>query len=345
MQQAAKIQALAQVGAFVNTYFETPEALHTPAQQGFAQQLQLAQIQNPWFTADNLALALQQWGQLLTSNHLSHWLAAYHQPKSAQKIGLILAGNIPMVGWHDVLCVLLSGHHALIKLSSKDKILIPFLLKLWAEFLGENLAYTLVERLEDYDAVIATGSNSTAQYLAQYFKHKPHIIRQNRTSVAVLKGQEHAQDLELLAKDIFSYFGLGCRNVTHLLLPKDMKLDPIFEAFVGYSDIINHHKYANNYDYQRAIMLLNKDLFWDNNFVILNENPKLFSPLAVVNFSRYDALNDAQDFLKLHENDIQCVVSASVDIPDALPLGQSQHPALDTYADGVDVMLFLQDLV
>ena len=344
MKQTTKIDALAQVGAFVQTYFDTEINSQNPQQQSFAQALVLTQQQNPWFTADNLKFALTQWAQILNKSEIETWLQAYQSQKSSQKVGLILAGNIPMVGWHDVLCVLLSGHQAMIKLSSKDKILIPFLLNLWEAFLGEKLAYCLVDRLDDYDAVIATGSNNTTQYLAQYFKHKPHVIRQNRTSVALLTGQESHEDLALLAKDIFTYFGHGCRNVTHILLPEDLKLDPIFEAFVGYSDIINHHKYANNYDYQRAIMLLNKDLFWDNNFVILNENPNLFSPLAVVNFSRYQNLTEAQDYLQKEQANIQCVVSGSPQIPHALAFGQSQHPSLSTYADGVDTMLFLQGL-
>ena len=187
--------------------------------------------------------------------------------------------------------------------------MLPFLLQLWNEFSENSIEFHIVERLENFDAVIATGLNNTARYLEYYFKTSLSIIRKNRTSVAVLKGDETEEELQLLADDIFRYFGLGCRNVTKLLIPNDMKLDRLFESFVKYHDVINHNKYANNYDYNRAVYLLNQDLFWDNNFVMLREDEKLFSPLAVVNFSRYESLEDAKQFIETNKDEIQTIVA------------------------------------
>ena len=200
-----------------------------------------------------------------------------------------------------------------------------------------------MERLTDYDAVIATGSNNTARYLEYYFKDSLSIIRKNRTSVAVIKGDETNEELQLLAEDIFRYFGLGCRNVTRLFIPKDFDLARLFENFLNFKDIINHHKYANNYDYNRAVYLLNQEKFWDNNFVMLKEDNALFSPLSVLNFSRYESLDEVKSFLIENETNIQCIVAKpELEIKDAISFGKAQNPGLDTYADNVDTMKFLE---
>ncbi|PIF45583.1 acyl-CoA reductase LuxC [Chryseobacterium sp. 52] len=304
--------------------------------------LKRAEIENPWFTIDNQKFALKQWTELLTEENISNWLKAYSVSKSSKRVGLILAGNIPLVGFHDVIAVLLSGHIPLIKLSSKDKKMVPYLLKKWNEFSGGAVQFELVERLENFDAVIATGSNNTARYLEYYFKNQLSIIRKNRTSAAVLKGDETPEELQLLAEDIFRYFGLGCRNVTRVFIPEDFVIDRLFESFVGFQDIINHHKYANNYDYNRAIYLLNQDKFWDNNFVMMKEDDKLFSPLSVINFSRYSSLEEVKSFIAENEENIQCIVAKDELGLDSIPFGEAQHPALDTYADNVDTMKFLE---
>ena len=233
----------------------------------------------------------------------------------------------------------------LIKLSSKDRLILPFLLNKWNELSGGILEFHFVEKLENYDAVIATGSNNTARYLEYYFKDVPNIIRKNRTSIGVLKGDETNEEIKALAEDIFRYFGLGCRNVTRLFIPSEMPLDRLFENFINFKEIINHNQYANNYDYNRAIYLLNQEQFWDNNFVMLKEDEKLFSPLSVINFSRYETINDVQNFLSENEENIQCVVANStLEIPAAIGFGEAQHPELDTYADNVDTMAFLSNL-
>ncbi|GEN69484.1 MULTISPECIES: acyl-CoA reductase [Chryseobacterium] len=304
--------------------------------------LQKTKIENQWFTLENQKFALQQWADLLTAESINGWLKNYSISKISKRVGLILAGNIPLVGFHDVVSVVLSNHIPVIKLSSKDKYMIPFLLKKWKEFSGDQVQFEFVERLENFDAVIATGSNNTARYLEYYFKNHLSIIRKNRTSVAVLKGDETEEELQLLANDIFQYFGLGCRNVTRIFIPQDYVIDRLFESFIGFQDIINHHKYANNYDYNRAVYLLNQDKFWDNNFVMLKEDDKLFSPLSVINFSRYTSLDDVKDFIAENEENIQCIVAKDELGLDSIHFGDAQNPGLDTYADNVDTMKFLE---
>ena len=304
--------------------------------------LKKSEIENPWFTIDNQKFALRQWTDLLTEENIKNWLQNYSISKVSKKVGLILAGNIPLVGFHDVISVILSNHIPLIKLSSKDKTMLPFLLKKWKEFSNDAIQFEFVERLENFDAVIATGSNNTARYLEYYFKNHLNIIRKNRTSIAVLKGDETEEELQLLANDIFQYFGLGCRNVTRIFIPKDFVIDRLFESFLDFQDIINHNKYANNYDYNRAVYLLNQDKFWDNNFVMLKEDDKLFSPLSVINFSRYESLDEVKNFIAENEADIQCIVAKDDLGLNSISFGEAQSPSLDTYADNVDTMKFLE---
>ena len=304
--------------------------------------LRKSEIENPWFTIENQKFALKQWADLLTEHNLNQWLSQYKTPLLSKRVGLILAGNIPMVGFHDVISVILSNHIPVIKLSSKDKRLLPFLLEKWNELSAGNVPYEIVEKLENFDAVIATGSNNTARYLEYYFKESLSIIRKNRTSVAVLKGDETDGELQLLAEDIFRYYGLGCRNVTRMFIPEDFVIDRIFENFLNFKEVINHNKYANNYEYNRAVYLLNQEKFWDNNFVMLKEDEALFSPLSVINFSRYSTLDEVRDFIKANEENIQAVVAKPELGFESIGLGEAQNPGLDTYADHVDTMKFLE---
>ncbi|ADQ81327.1 acyl-CoA reductase [Riemerella anatipestifer] len=343
MNISIKISGLAQLGLFINQFLEKTEEVYSEEEALFSAKLSRAEIENPWFTQDSLRFALKQWADLLTEENLNDWVNSYPETKGGKKVGLILAGNIPLVGFHDVITVVLSGHTPVIKMSSKDKQVLPFLLEKWAS-LSEGIEYQLVEKLENYDAVIATGSNNTARYLEYYFKNKPNIIRKNRTSVAVLSGKETNEELQLLAEDIFRYFGLGCRNVTRLFIPQDFKLERLFENFVGFQDIINHNKYANNYDYNRAVYLLNQENFWDNNFVMLKEDTQLFSPLSVINFSRYDTIAEVETFLNENHENIQCIVSHLRLNRGEVGFGEAQTPSLNTYADDVDTMAFLRTI-
>lgn len=345
MNREAKILGLAKLGAWIKNILTRLENDLDSDIQLFNDVLWRSEQENSWFTIESQCFALKQWAELLDEEQLTKWVQQYPSLVGpAKRIGLILAGNIPLVGFHDIISVVLSGHIPVIKLSSKDRLLIPYLMEKWVAYTQGGLEYVFVEKLEQYDAVIATGSNNTARYLEYYFKDIPHIIRKNRTSVAVLSGTETDDDLKALGKDIFTYFGLGCRNVTRLLLPESFKLDRLFENFLDYKEVINHHKYANNYDYNKAIYLLDQEVFWDNNFVMLKESEALFSPLSVINFSRYSSWEEVRDFIEKYQNEIQCVVSGRDCFVDHVPFGQAQSPSLSTYADNIDTMAFLSHL-
>lgn len=344
MSVEQRVLELVKLSDFIKSFLSKKTEYFSEIDLEFEQILRKSEIENPWFTQESQKIALAQWVSVLNESQIKEWISAYSENKTQKRVGLILAGNIPMVGFHDVISVILSNHIPVIKLSSKDRLLLPFLLKKWKEFSNRELQYELVERLEDFDAVIATGSNNTARYLEYYFKNSPSIIRKNRTSIAVLSGNESDEELQLLATDIFQYYGLGCRNVTRLFIPKDFTIDRIFENFLHYKEIINHNKYANNYDYNRAVYLLNQDQFWDNNFVMLKEDEKLFSPLSVINFSRYENLDEVKNFITENHENIQCTVSHVADFADAVKLGQAQNPSLNTYADNIDTMKFLSEI-
>ncbi len=301
---------------------------------------------NSWFTSENLALASQGIKKMLSHENLNHWVAIY--PKLAEEIepkniAVIMAGNIPLVGFHDFLSVLISGHNFIGKLSSKDEKLLPLLanklIEIEPEF-KEKIAFT-EDRLSNFDAVIATGSNNSARYFDYYFGKYPNLIRKNRHSVAVLTGNETKADLENLAHDIFSYFGMGCRNVSKLYLPKGFDLQSIFPPMMNYEKIINHNKYANNYDYHRAIFLMNLTKFWDNGFITLTESEALGAPVSVLFFEYYEAIEPLKIKLKEQKKQLQCVVALPGIIKKSIAFGQTQQPELWDYADNTDTIEFL----
>jgi hypothetical protein len=337
-----QISGLAKLSDYIKNFLGTNRENFSEKEELLQAILRKSEIENPWFTLENQKFALNQWADLLTVPNLKTWLSRYEISTTSKRVGLILAGNIPMVGFHDVISVILSNHIPIIKLSSKDKQLLPFLLGKWKEFSEGNVEYEFVERLQNFDAVIATGSNNTARYLEYYFKKTMSLIRKNRTSVAVLNGDETPEELELLAEDIFRYYGLGCRNVTRLFIPEQFKIDLLFESFLNFKNVINHHKYANNYEYNRAIYLLNADRFWDNNFVMLKEDEALFSPLSVLNFTRYQNLAEVKKYIAENGTDIQAIVAKPELGLDSINLGEAQNPGLQTYADHVDTMKFLE---
>ena len=293
---------------------------------------------NGWFTKENVRKGLLELGRRLSVKELTEWSSKYTYNEKPKTIALIMAGNIPLVGFHDFLCVLISGNKALCKLSSDDKTLLPALGKHLIHFvpaLKERIEFT-EGRIGEFEAVIATGSDNSMNYFESYFGKYPHIFRRNRTSIAVLDGSESKEDIEQLGEDIFSYFGLGCRNVSHLLLPKDFKLERFFEGVFNYSSIINNNKYGNNYDYNKAVYLLNQHGLLDNNFVLLRESEDLFSPLAMIHYQYYSSETELADYIETHQDQVQVVVGN-----DFVPFGSSQCPMLNDYADGVDVMQFL----
>ncbi len=303
-------------------------------------------IHNPWFSIENQQKALSAICQnYLSPTKLRNWLKKYEQieiERPKKTVGLVMAGNIPLVGFHDFLCVFLAGHKAQIKLSSKDDILIKYLFK-QLEQIDPNFTqhYEVVDLLKGFDAIIATGSNNSSRYFEYYFKKYPHIIRKNRNSVAILDGQESAEDLQQLAIDVFSYFGLGCRNVSKLYVPQDYDFTQLLDNWENYQYLINHNKYKNNYDYKRSVMLLNREEHLASDFVMLKENNAIVSPISVVYYEYYKDDNEWQAIIKERENEIQCVLGNAKGLT---PLGQAQSPALSDYADGVDTMEFLSSL-
>jgi hypothetical protein len=304
---------------------------------------------NAWFTPQSTAQAVKAIGESLNRADITTWLSKYPNLESGgdKKIGLILAGNIPLVGIHDVLCVLATGNHALIKVSTQDARLIKQVLQMLVTIepaFADSFAF--IERLTDFDAVIATGSNNSSRYFDYYFGKKPNIIRKNRNSVAVLTGKETTEQLSELGHDIFDYYGLGCRNVSKLLVPEGYIFNTFFESIERYQPIIHHHKYNNNYDYNKSIYLVNGDKHFDNGFLLVKQDDRMVSPLAVVFFEYYcdDAAVNA--LLSRESENIQCIVS---NLPlqvnnQVVDFGQSQRPALWDYADGIDTMEFLSNL-
>jgi len=308
-----------------------------------------AEIENPWFTQNNIIKAIESVrDQFLTTDALNSLIETYKLDDNItpKKIGLILAGNIPLVGFHDVLCCYLTGHISLIKYSDKDKSLLHFLInKLSEAHSGIAPYFVEVSRLQDYDAAIVTGSNSTAKHFEHYFGHVPHIIRKNRNSVAILKGNESESELLALGNDIFSYFGLGCRNVSKIFVPRDYDITKLFVVFDAFKDIIFHNKYKNNYDYNVALLLLNKEKFLHNDMLILKESEQIISRIGSLHFQYYDQIETLVAWIDDHKDEIQCVVSSTlVGGIDVIPFGQAQYPSILTYADGVDTMQFLLSL-
>jgi hypothetical protein len=304
---------------------------------------------NAWFTPQNVEHAVRSIGKMLNKEDLTKWLDRYQidYNNESKCVGLILAGNIPLVGFHDVLCVLITGNYALIKASAQDARLIKYVLNMLVKIEPEfQSRYNIVDRLQNFDAVIATGSNNSSRYFEFYFSKVPNIIRKNRNSVAVLTGNETTGQLYQLGHDIFDYFGLGCRNVSKLLVPEGYNFIPFFEAIQPHESIINHHKYNNNYDYNKSIYLVNKEKHLDNGFLLVKEDERMVSPLAVIFYGQYKDTASVETLLKRKSEHIQCIISTA-DVKAAnqvVGFGESQQPALWDYADGVDTMDFLTKL-
>ncbi len=311
--------------------------------------MQRSQFNNGWFTMDNQQQAVDAIAQcFLNEKALRSWLSHYdwQEPNEPKTVGLVLAGNIPLVGFHDILCVFMSGHRALIKLSEKDQYLLPALLKFLEQIDTRTADYfQIAEQLKDFDAVIATGSNNSSRYFEAYFGKYPNIIRRNRNAVAVLTGEETTEELQALGKDVFTYFGLGCRNVSKLYVPPQYNFDPLLEALHEYREIVLNNKYKNNFDYNYALLVLNKEHYLSNGCIILTENRSLQSRIAGLHYEYYQEDQELVAELANRAEEIQCVVGKKKieDMP-VLPFGKAQQPELWDYADGVDTMAFLLNL-
>ena len=330
MKLQKRIDLLVQLGNYIKQNGEEWQtAKHT------------ASIQNGWFTPEFINLAANNIvEQFLQEDKLKTWAAQYdlNNNITPKNVGIVMAGNIPLVGFHDFLCVFICGHKQTIKLSSKDNVLLKHLIQklyTWDEKLDDHISFA--EMLKGCDAYIATGSNNTARYFDYYFSKYPSIIRHNRTSVAVLKGNETTAELEKLSDDIHVYFGLGCRNVTKIFVPEEYDFVPLLSSFHRYKYFADHHKYKNNYDYNLTIQLMNNRFYMTNDSTLLVKSNENFSPISQLNYDFYPELNSLLESLK-NSDEIQCVAGIQI------PFGQAQYPTLTDYADGIDTVDFLLTL-
>jgi hypothetical protein len=343
----AILQAFVKLGKFLVDFCDNDKQSNSVWDKKLEEIIRQAGYQNGWFTEDNVLFALKQWGGLLTQDKLANWLSKYEANTNPEEktVAIIMAGNIPLVGFHDFICVLLSGHKVLAKLSSNDKVLLPF----FAGFLTDsdkslknNISFT-DEQLHGFDAVIATGSNNTGRYFEYYFGKHPNIIRKNRNSVAVISGNETKEELKPIGEDIFRYFGLGCRSVSKLFVPKGYDFAHFFESIFEYDTVINTSKYANNYDYNKAVYLMSDFKLYDNNFVLLKEDESYGSPIGTLYYEYYANVEELQEKLKTNSEQLQCIVSNN-SIKNSILFGATQKPSLNDYADGIDTIQFLLNL-
>lgn len=335
-----RIQLISDIGEFLKNYLDENYYNNNDDKLvEFKDVITKAQSKNPWFTDVNIKVNLTYWSKKLTKHNLNKWLSKYNLNNTSRKnIAIIMAGNIPLVGFHDFICVFLSGHNSIIKLSKSDNCIIPFLTDLM-KLPSERIVYS-DSFLKDYDGVIATGSDNTSRYFDYYFKNKRSIIRKNRNSIAILNGEESDDDLKSLSQDIFTYFGLGCRNVSKLYVPKNYNFDLFFNSIFCYKELINNHKYANNYDYNKAIYLMSEYKFLDNGFFIVKEGNEMHSPISTINFEYYDNVSILKEKINLEDDNIQCIVS-NIEFKGKVNFGETQNPSLNQYADNIDVMRFL----
>ena len=306
--------------------------------------IKIATVKNPWFTVKSITNAVLSISDMVEKDMLNAWLNPYtiKEPSSSKNVLIIMAGNIPLVGFHDLLSVIIMGHNPVIKLSSNDNVLMPLIINIFLDLFPSN--YNQIKFINDvkgrsFDAVITTGTDNSANYFKYYFKDAKKIIRKNRRSIAVLDGSESSQQIKGLANDIFLYYGLGCRNVSKLYLPCGYDLNILFKSFYSHKHVIEHKKYGNNYDYNKAIFLMGNNKLIENGFILLKEDSSLYSPVAMLYYEYYNDINDVDTFISKNSDKIQCIVSKN-----NIPFGNTQKPKLWDYADGVDTIDFLKQL-
>ena len=350
MNLARRISAFAKLGESISKVLaakQNEELRTSPACMKLHSLIPSVHYSNPWFIEEYIRLALQATAKWLNTEYLSSWTlsypALYTENKFQGKIAVISAGNLPLVGFHDFLCVLMAGYKYSGKLSSKDnelpKVIADILIEIEPGF-SEEIEFT-EDQLGSFNAVIATGSNNSSRYFEYYFGKYPHIIRKNRTSIAILDGAETAEELIGLTDDIFLYFGLGCRNISKLYVPAGYSFNQFFEASEKYNWLIAHNKYMNNYDYSRVIFLINVAPHLDNNFLLLKQDKSTASPIAVLYFEEYRNIPEILNEIRSKETDLQCIVSHEIPGLRTLPFGTAQFPGLMDYADNIDTMQFL----
>ena len=334
MNLKERIQAFVQLGVYLEGSFF----------KDYSDKIYEAKVKNAWFTEDNIKGAINVWIEQLNADTLNAWLGPYRLTEfnSSKKVLIVMAGNIPLVGLHDFLSVIILGHKAVIKLSSNDNVLMPFFVHKLTEIapdFKDSIEFIGDVKNKKFDGVIATGTDNSAQYFEYYFKKSKKIIRKNRRSVAVLDGTETFIELQGLANDIFLYFGLGCRSVSKLFLPKGYDLNKLFEVFYPFNKVVEHKKYGNNYDYNKAIFLMGGAELVENGFLLMKEDKSLLSPVAMLYYEYYDNIHVVEQFIETNTDKLQCVVSKK-----DIPFGNAQKPNLWDYADGIDTIEFLREL-
>lgn len=354
MNTLQRIEAFVSLGEFLKQFStdeisNTNHPLNEQFHSEFAHLIEHSHIENAWFTPAHVRTSVAGICSFFDRKKLTNWLQNYavSDENTGIRVAVIMAGNIPMVGFHDMLSVLISGHQFIGKLSSKDNRLLNFIARLLGEIQPEfkSLISFRNERMngkQDFDAIIATGSNNSARYFEAYFSKYPHIIRRNRNSVALLTGKESKEELHKLGQDVFLYFGLGCRNVSKLYVPENYDVTQILDAWQDYAPAMDHNKYANNHDYQRSLYLMNAVKHYDNGFLLLKEDAATASPIAVLYYEHYRDIEQLKNNLSENKDNIQCIVG-QLDT-DTIPFGKAQQPDLNDYADNVDTMAFLSQL-
>ena len=353
MNTLQRIEAFVSLGQFLKQFStdelgNTNHPLNEQFYSEFADLIEHSYVENAWFTPSHVRASIAGICTFLDKEKLNKWLANYaiSDENTGIRVAVIMAGNIPMVGFHDMLSVLISGHHFIGKLSSKDNRLLDFIARLLGEIQPEfnSLITFKNERLDgkqDFDAIIATGSNNSARYFEAYFGKYPNIIRRNRNSVALLTGKETEEELHNLGQDVFLYFGLGCRNVSKLYVPENYDITKLLDTWQDYAPAVDHNKYTNNHDYQRSLYLMNAVKHYDNGFLLLKEDIAIASPIAVLFYEHYKDIEQVKIKLTENKENIQCIVGQ---MDDTIPFGKAQQPGLNDYADKVDTMAFLSQL-
>jgi len=354
MNISQRIEAFESLGQFLEQFktSETSQTNHPLNKQFYTEfnnLIENAYLENAWFTPAHVRNSIQGICSFLDIDKLKEWTNQYpiSEESTNKRIAVIMAGNIPMVGFHDMLSVLISGHQFIGKLSSKDNRLLDFITRILTEINSDfkTLISFKSERLngnQDFDAIIATGSNNSARYFEAYFSKYPHIIRRNRNSVALISGHETEEELYNLGQDVFLYFGLGCRNVSKLYIPENYDITKILDAWQEYATSVDHNKYANNHDYQRSLYLMNAIKHYDNGFLLMKEDVAFSSPIAVLHYEHYKSMEQVHSHLKENSESIQCIVGQKEE--GCIPFGKAQEPELNDYADNIDTMAFLCQL-
>lgn len=342
MDLAQRIKSFAALGETLRTLLdEAPGPDHSSPINQLNNLIENQYKINPWFTPGNVRSALKAIADELTEDNLNIWTSTYPDLNIAKppvKVAVIMAGNIPLVGFSDFVSVLISGNSILAKISSKDSELMISLSKILCDInplFGERIEFTQGQ-VSGFDAVIATGSDNSSRYFEYYFGKYPNIIRKNRNSIAVLEGDETDEELELLGDDIFSYFGLGCRNVSKIYIPEGYDIFSKIKCWDHFSHVARHLKYGNNYDFNKAVYIVNKEKFSDTGYLLLKEDPGIASPVSVLYYEFYESKNDLSKTIESHKEKIQCIIGKHY-----IPFGQAQSPHLWDYADGIDTLDFL----